>query len=90
MRNKIKFPEDFTKIPHQIIPGAYQYLYEYNDEYNNVVSIVGGGLGLWGDGVNTFEMWDTKHMYDPQGHMSIDDINQWLSTPHEELTEESE
>ena len=86
----IKFPEDFTKISHSVIPGAYQYLYKYNDDCNNVVSIVGGGLGLRGDGVNTFEMWDTKHMYDPAGYMSIDDINEWLSTPHKEIKQESE
>ena len=74
----LKFPDDFTKKVHSVIPGAVQYLYELNDDNDNVISIVGGGYGIYGDGVRTFEMWDTKNMYDPQGYMSTDEINQWL------------
>jgi len=74
----LKFPEDFTKMKHRVIPGAYQWLFEYNNETNEMISIVGGGFGLHGDGVRTFEMWDTKNMHDPQGYMTADEINQWL------------
>jgi hypothetical protein len=73
----LKFPEDFTKIPHQIIPGANQWLFKTTDKW--YISIVGGGIGIHGDGVTTFEMWDTKNMHDPQGYMTTDDINQWLN-----------
>jgi hypothetical protein len=74
----LKFPEDFTKKTHRVIPGAYQWLFEYNNDTNEMISIVGGGFGLHGDGVRTFEMWDTKNMHDPQGYMTADEINQWL------------
>lgn len=75
----LKFPEDFTKNRHHIVPGAYQWLFEYKNETNDMISIVGGGSGLYGDGIASFEMWDTKNMYDPQGYMTTDDINQWLN-----------
>lgn len=44
-----------------------------------MISIVGGGSGLYGDGIATFEMWDTKNMDEPEGYMTTDDINQWLN-----------
>jgi len=75
----IEFPKDFKKIPHDVIPGATQWLFDYNDDTNEVISIVGGGYGLYGDGVRTFEMWDTKNMEDPRGYMSAEEINQWLN-----------
>lgn len=74
----LKFPEDFTRKSHHVIPGATQWLFEYNDENNEMISIVGGGFGLHGDGVRTFEMWDTKNDYDPRGYMTAEEINQWL------------
>jgi hypothetical protein len=43
-----------------------------------MISIVGGGSGLYGDGITTFEMWDTKNMPDPDGYLTAEDINQWL------------
>ena len=75
----IKFPEDFKKIPHHAIPGATQWLFEYNNDTNEMISVVGGGYGLHGDGKTTFEMWDTKNMDEPEGYMTTDDINQWLN-----------
>ena len=74
----LKFPEDFTKKIHRVIPGATQWLFEYNNDTNEMISIVGGGFGLHGDGVRTFEMWDTKNMYDPQGYMTTEEIQEWL------------
>ena len=75
---KIKFPEDFLENKHRVIPGAYQWLFEYNDGTDDYISIVGGGHGLYGDGGTTFEMWDLKNMRYPQGYMTAEDINQWL------------
>jgi hypothetical protein len=75
----LKFPEDFTGKPHRVVPGAYQWLFEYNNDTDEMISIVGGGSGLYGDGITTFEMWDTKNMDEPEGYMTTDDINQWLN-----------
>lgn len=72
----LKFPEDFKAKSHQIIPGAKQWLIETPDE--TFISIVGGGFGLHGDGVRTFEMWDTRNMHDPQGYMTTEEINEHL------------
>jgi hypothetical protein len=74
----IKFPEDFVKKSHGVLPGATQWLYNRNDGNHNIISIVGGGLGLYGDGVESFEMWDTKYMNDPQGYMTKEEIQTWL------------
>jgi hypothetical protein len=74
----LKFPEDFTKNVHRVIPGAHQWLFEYNNGTDEMISIVGGGSGLYGDGITTFEMWDTKNMPDPDGYLTAEDINQWL------------
>jgi len=74
----LKFPDDFNKKPHPVIPGAVQYLYEPNGDYGDMISIVGGGFGLYGDGVTTFEMWDTKNDYDVQGYLTAEEINHWL------------
>lgn len=73
----LKFPDDFTKLTHRL-PGGVQYLYKLNDEDNNMVSIVGGAIGLRGDGITTFEMWDTKNDYDVQGYLTVEEINHWL------------
>lgn len=73
----LQFPQDFTSRPHPNIGGT-QWLFEYNDETNEVISIVGGGYGMHGNGTTTFEMWDTKNMEDPEGNMTAEDINQWL------------
>jgi hypothetical protein len=72
----LKFPEDFTEKPHRVVPGAYQWFFKYNNDTDEMISIVGGGSGLYGDGITTFEMWDTKNMDEPQGYMTTDDINQ--------------
>ena len=72
----LKFPEDFTKTPHSIIPGAYQWLINVGEEF---ISIVGGGFGIHGDGVRTFEIWDTRNMYDPMGYMTAEEINEHLA-----------
>lgn len=53
--NKIKFPTSFEVKPHDCIPFAKQWLYK-NESIT--ISIVGGGKGLYGDGINTFEYWD--------------------------------
>ena len=74
---KIKFPQDFEKIPHPVIPTATQW--SYTKPNGTTISIVGGGFGLYGDGINDFEMFDFDEE-GPRGYMSIDEINNYLST----------
>jgi len=40
-------------------------------------SVVGGGVGLYGDGVNTFEVWGDD-MDDPIGYLTKDEVEEWL------------
>jgi len=68
----MNFPNDFTKQIHPVVPGATQWLLKKNNE--TIISIVGGGYGLYGDGVNTFEMYDFRED-EPQGYLTTDEIN---------------
>jgi len=40
-------------------------------------SVVGGGIGLYGDGVKTFEVWGDD-MDDPIGYLTKDEVEEWL------------
>jgi hypothetical protein len=40
-------------------------------------SVVGGAIGLYGDGVNTFEVWGDD-MADPIGYLNKEEVNEWL------------
>ena len=40
-------------------------------------SVVGGGVGLYGDGVTTFEVWGDD-MDDPIGYLTKDEVEEWL------------
>jgi hypothetical protein len=40
-------------------------------------SVVGGGIGLYGDGVTTFEVWGDD-MDDPIGYLTKDGVEEWL------------
>lgn len=40
-------------------------------------SVVGGGIGLYGDGVNTFEVWG-EDMDDVLGWLSKTEVEEWL------------
>ena len=73
----IKFPEDFTCTGHPIVPGGVQYL--YTKPNGTKISIVGGAQGLYGDGINTFEMFDFDKS-EPDGFLTIDEINAYLGT----------
>ena len=77
MTKALKFPEDFIRKAHRVIPGATHWTFQYPNE-DEMISVVGGGFGLQGDGVTTFEMWDTRCMEDPIGYVTEEFINQWL------------
>jgi hypothetical protein len=76
MATKLKFPESFIKRTHLVVPGASQWL---ATKPNGVsVSVVGGGIGLYGNGVTTFEMWDGDED-EPRGYLTIEQINEHLA-----------
>lgn len=49
----------------------------YPTDRKPVISIVGGGYGLYGDGVHTFEMYDFRED-SPRGYMTKEEINKHL------------
>ena len=71
----MKFPEDFTVKNHQIVQNAKQWLLKKDNEI--IISIVGGGYGLYGNGIDTFEMWDYREDQ-PRGYLTEDEINTHL------------
>ena len=71
--------DDIDFSPHSVVPNAIQSSFAFPNPYGEEdiwISIVGGGDGLYGNGVETFEVWSSQ-MEDPKG---------WLS--HEEVTQE--
>jgi hypothetical protein len=68
------FPYDFERTAHRMVPGATQWLWK-NDDIK--ISIVGGGQGLMGDGVVSFEMWDSRKD-DVQVYLNLKEINNHL------------
>ena len=71
----MKIPEDFTVKNHQIVQNAKQWLLKKDNEI--IISIVGGGYGLYGNGIDTFEMWDYREDQ-PRGYLTKDEINTHL------------
>lgn len=78
MATTITFPESFEQKLHSVVPGATQWLIK-DSKGKNTISIVGGGFGLHGDGVKTFEMYDFRED-NPQGYLSKEDINNHLES----------
>jgi hypothetical protein len=68
------FPYDFERTAHKVVPGGTQWLWK-NDDIT--ISIVGGGQGLMGDGVVSFEMWDFRED-DVRGYLNLKEINKHL------------
>jgi len=66
--------KDLKFYPHRNGMGGKQAIMQFDNKHR--ISIVGGGYGLFGDGVTTFEIW-----------RSCDgDVKGWLTA--EEVTEE--
>ena len=79
-----KFPQDFEKLSHPLIPGAVQYkLYGTNGK--RLYSVVGGGMGLHGDGVISFEMYSDEANDVVLSYATADEINEYLNGPEEDL-----
>ena len=64
--------EDLVFQPHTVIPGGKQARLSFEDGTN--VSVIGGNMGVYGDGETTFEVWFSDEE-NPRGHQSREDIN---------------
>ncbi len=73
----MNFPKDFIGKAHEVIPGATQWIIKKPN--GTEISIVGGGSGLYGDGVNTFEMWDFDEE-DPRGYQTAEQVTDYLKS----------
>ena len=71
------FPDSFKKRRHPVLPGATQWTFD-NKDGDRIISIVGGGQWLHGDGVRTFEMYDYRDG-DLYEHLLVEEINQHLA-----------
>lgn len=69
---KIYTFEDLVFKPHTVIPGGTQANIEFPDGTN--ASVVGGPKGVYGNGVDTFELWYSDED-EPRGWVSKDEIN---------------
>jgi hypothetical protein len=74
--NPIIHFENLEFNPHQLGGGAVQATghFPVNGKW---YSVVGGGIGLYGDGVTTFEVWGDD-MDDVIGYLTINEVNEWL------------
>lgn len=72
----ISFPQSFTINIHPVVPGATQWLFRKGEK---TISIVGGGMGLYGDGVESFEMYDFDED-GPRGYQTVEEINEYLES----------
>lgn len=71
---KLEFPKDFTEKAHEIYRGAKQW--NPTKETETFISVIGGGKGIYGDGVKTFEIMIANDTY---SYESVETINQLLA-----------
>lgn len=74
-KNKVKTFDDLVFKPHgnHWNVGAVQAVMEFPN--GHCISVVGGGQGLYGDGVNTFEVW-ASWQEDVQGYLTKDEVTE--------------
>jgi len=74
--NPIIHFENLEFKPHRLGRGAVQATGKFpvNGKW---YSVVGGGIGLYGDGITSFEVLGDD-MDDPIGWLTIDEVEDWL------------
>ena len=79
---KLIFPQDYTRKPHTMNKNGVRFKPIFKTPF--FISIVGGAVGLYGDGVKTFELMigDRVHAY-----LSIEEINEKVNQALELLTQ---
>ena len=65
--------DDLEFKPHPNGLGGKQAVMEFDNGHR--ISVVGGGIGLYGDGVRTFEIWRSCDG-DVKGHLTPEEIDQ--------------
>ena len=76
-KNKVKTFDDLVFKPHgnPYTVGAVQAVMEFENGHS--ISVVGGGTGLYGNGVSTFEAW-ASWQDDVQGWLSKDEVTELM------------
>lgn len=74
MNNKLTF-NDLVFHPHPRIEGGKKSMMEFPNGHK--ISIVGGGFGLYGDGVNTFEIWRSCDS-DVKGYLTPEEVTEQM------------
>ena len=64
---------DLKFYPHRNGLGGIQAIMEFDNGHR--ISVVGGCFGLYGDGVNTFEIWRSCDS-DVRGHLTKDEVTE--------------
>lgn len=68
--------KDLVFKPHMLGRGAIHAKMDLpNDKW---VSVVGGGVGLYGDGVNTFEVMTSDNTYDVFSYLTKEEVDNVL------------
>ncbi len=70
----MNFPNDFNKIAHPVCSGAIQF--KPKKEQPVFISIVGGEMGLYGDGEKTFELMIGDKVH---GYLSTNEVNEKIN-----------
>lgn len=81
---QLHFPNNFTRFSHPVVPGAIQYKPNFETKEHPVfISVVGGGVGLYGDGVTTFELMIGDKVH---GFLSADEVTEKVNQVLELIT----
>ena len=73
MENKKLTFEDLQFNPHGVIPGAVHAKMTFDNGHK--ISVVGGGMGLHGDGINYFEIWRSCDE-DVKGYLTKEEVTE--------------
>lgn len=65
--------KDLEFNPHRNGLGGIQAIMDFDNGHR--ISVVGGGMGLYGDGVNTFEIWRSCDG-DVKGHLTKEEVTE--------------
>jgi hypothetical protein len=76
-KNKVKTFDDLVFKPHgnAFNVGAIQAVMKFDNGHS--ISVVGGGQGLYGNGVSSFEAW-ASWQDDVQGWLSKDEVTELM------------
>jgi|TARA_R110000782_G_scaffold188720_1_gene278742 hypothetical protein len=74
----IKMFSDLIFEPHKVVSQGLQSKLNFENGY--FVSVVGGGVGLYGDGVTSFEVGfnDISGEFDVVGHLSTEEVTELM------------